>query len=1315
MAEAGGFSPPSSEMPVAPAAGAGSGPPSAWASSPGENPGTVPLEKKLSLRGDGGEAIDIQALRLPGPVQDLLMNLDMDNSGEVSAENLRDTLAVMQQLKKGLDVDGSGSVTHKEMQDGVQLLSDLMKGQKNNSAEMAYKHLPPCIQDVMQEWDADGSGHVGAGELAAAAAAYKKSQQEGRMMKKIICGLAVVILILMCSVFVLSYLAVEMAKEMRGSDDGTMATPTGAVVKVASSDFELAADGSMIIRGTVGTNATCPGGTCRRLGSAGGSSALKVASAESSRRLSSTLPDTTFKELKSLTLKDTSDHTLKITITSFQRLKLRTSKCGSVVHLNSPDGRITLDDYEMTADDKMQEYVKEAGMGALFENLAGSFGRRLSATDGMLEGFFNLLDDIEWQCESVELPSPEDMPQFYHAKIRVKHMHETPDTAHSYLFTDGTGHALDVAGVVEGADGKVYKTWEEDLIKSGSITAYMSQYAMRPFSKEVRVKRAGMELKMDVENGVGYRCLVQDAGATTMGAVTNAETESAPTMEFVGVVVEDGTVLRHWRMDTMPEPEGGFDDEDQAAAMVKAGMIPNKVDYFDVDTDPSGKFESGQPYRIRMYSDLPGSRVSTEKQYLSITELPVAYEMRGVLDSFGVSKVDTHCVTHEKVRGNATSEELADDASYLEATMRSDIDPFFSLPPPINPWSEMVNSVRYTYDKLVKASQSAPDSEEYRYAMKYEYWNDLLKVKANRDEIERGRQHVFVPDDLEAFLEDKHMDDPSAYNLTNGTNGTRRLRRRLQSSSGGRRLGVRTPGETDDHYHVLIEPHHYRERKGHLRPSAHARALAARRLDDDDDKPGWKFEVWVTPEYIDISIDIGKVSMEFVVNYCNINNPTNTNWGACQTGRFGAGDIVKLEAYANGEQTVWPWPTTKLNVGGLLVYDDTGGIGCQDTLKVFLQSEGARGKVLESRSGSFGLHNDKGGWQKWQLVSAKSHGLAGTQLDVRIQDHRGMYIQSHSNGQAKFTWNAGGWEKWRILGAGSGMVYFRSHRDWNKYLGVRETGPQPPALQCTVTLYERSDCSTSRRRAKTWSKTTTKTSGEEFRPGNEGRRRRRRNHDDWESAKLSKDCSLVEFFDEDDDTSGYEDNVLESPDSDGGEKCINFPSDLEEDCSGFKAWAKGFAPPDFVGDVVLVDGRNEMSKWRVFDECDCSHEDCKPCNGQGFGDAGCNFGEATLYGGLTFSKSIEIIFGIEAEFTTEIAAGAGFHNVHGSYLKEVYGKGILQISFVQMWLLLTFSPNDPWYNDYKEWTMCAKVGYEVDTWMYTYRDDMEIFCSDLSF
>jgi hypothetical protein len=88
--------------------------------------------------------------------------------------------------------------------------------------------------------------------------------------------------------------------------------------------------------------------------------------------------------------------------------------------------------------------------------------------------------------------------------------------------------------------------------------------------------------------------------------------------EFMGVEVDNGIVIRHWRMYTVGE------DNDNTTGgmmmnMVKAGMVPDVIDYFDVDTDPSGTFAPGQPYRIRMRSTVPGSKVWTEKQYLSIT------------------------------------------------------------------------------------------------------------------------------------------------------------------------------------------------------------------------------------------------------------------------------------------------------------------------------------------------------------------------------------------------------------------------------------------------------------------------------------------------------------------------------------------------------------------------------------------------------------------------------------------------------------------------------------------------------------------------
>jgi hypothetical protein len=43
-----------------------------------------------------------------------------------------------------------------------------------NSSELYYKHMPECIQGVMREWNADGSGKVSGGKLAVAAQAFEK-------------------------------------------------------------------------------------------------------------------------------------------------------------------------------------------------------------------------------------------------------------------------------------------------------------------------------------------------------------------------------------------------------------------------------------------------------------------------------------------------------------------------------------------------------------------------------------------------------------------------------------------------------------------------------------------------------------------------------------------------------------------------------------------------------------------------------------------------------------------------------------------------------------------------------------------------------------------------------------------------------------------------------------------------------------------------------------------------------------------------------------------------------------------------------------
>jgi len=850
----------------------------------------VPQRQKSEIITADGTSLDIEELNVPQTLKDLLKELDVDASGQVTEENINDSLKVFKQLKAGLDSDGSGQLTHQEMSDGVDLLTRLLKGKRENSTDMEYKHLPQCIQEVMGEWDADDNGKVSASELAAAAKAYQKIQKEGRLMRKIILGLAVVILILMVGIFVLSFAAAEAAKEMRGSTDGVMKTPGGAVVKLSSSDFEVAADGSLIIRGAAET-ATCPAGqTCRRLGAATGSGSLKVAQSETARRLSSTLPDQSFKELKSVTLKDKDGHSVKINIGNFQRVRLKSCKCGSIVNLCSEQGCITLDDYAMSADEKMESFLEAAGFGNLFEGqrLSG-FGRRLSSTDGMLEGFFNLLDDVEWACESVELPSPDAIPQFYHTKIQVRHLHETPSKAYSYLFADADGDALMLAGIVkEEGSGRLFKTWTEELVRVGALTAYQSQYAMSPFVKEVRVKRGDMQVRMEAVDKVGYRCSVEGVENKTIANAASAP----PKMEFMGIETLKGMVLRHWRAHTVDVD--GENTDPTLRAMVQAGMIPNVIDYFDVDTDPREAFQPGQPYKIIMQSTVEGAKVFTEKIYTEINPLPAALEMQGVLEMLNISALDTPCSLDEAVVNSTSARLLLDEVMYLTVTNRSIDAERSPAPPPSQPWAELPVNVKFNYDRIIQANSAERGSPQLKLAETSDYWNSILKHPENQDNL------------LAALPVDFDANSDESWNVT--TDGTRRL-------------GMITEMDEDGSYTVEITQDDLEASRVGRIPAEHE----SRRLAHDRRLGGtkWAFKVKVSSTTVDIKIDVGKAKLSFLVEYCHLYNPRSTNWAACQSGRKGSGSVVKFEGKGSGSQVLLPWPSVKADIKGELVYDDT--------------------------------------------------------------------------------------------------------------------------------------------------------------------------------------------------------------------------------------------------------------------------------------------------------------------------------------------------------------------------------------------------------
>eukprot|EP00439_Symbiodinium_sp_Y106_P030947 s5492_g3.t1 len=262
-------------------------------------------------------------------------------------------------------------------------------------------------------------------------------------------------------------------------------------------------------------------------------------------------------------------------------------------------------------------------------------------------------------------------------------------------------------------------------------------------------------------------------------------------------------------------------------------------------------------------------------------------------------------------------------------------------------------------------------------------------------------------------------------------------------------------------------------------------------------------------------------------------------------------------------------------------------------------------------------------------------GVLGSDARVWIKNTGGRWMQDNRGNARVTSGPPRGWEKFKVLDAGGGKVWLQSHN--GKYLGVEETSPQPSTLAA----------------------------GQEWRRF--GRRRWGTSNDEWRSARATGDCQMVEFYDEDEDVSGYEDNQYEF----GNFDCEDFKSDLDDDLGGLRITAKGPEPPEswalifvlpserreFEGNLVLYSWKDPRNaQWRLTKEDD--------------GSSIISFGDALLYGGACLNPQW------------------AKQNV------KVPRKTIFEITPAQIYLLLKFNPDEPWKTKYKKWKMYVGVGYD---------------------
>ena len=250
------------------------------------------------------------------------------------------------------------------------------------------------------------------------------------MFKKLAIGLALALVAVLFMNMGLTAAAIELSRDTRVSEGGTMQTTDGETVQVASSDMRIDANGALVMRSqeTPETNARRLQTTGVHSDAGGLNMAIGVRQQYQRRELSSTMPDTYFKELVWFELESPSGSTVALRVTSIVRVPRLSAACGSVLVLVTSLGRVTLDDTTLAFDHELGLLFTEAGFavqeadnaaGEVLAAVTGITGRRgRSLQRATMVGFFNAIDDVEWTCSTVTKPS---MPAVYSAQINVLH------------------------------------------------------------------------------------------------------------------------------------------------------------------------------------------------------------------------------------------------------------------------------------------------------------------------------------------------------------------------------------------------------------------------------------------------------------------------------------------------------------------------------------------------------------------------------------------------------------------------------------------------------------------------------------------------------------------------------------------------------------------------------------------------------------------------------------------------------------------------------------------------------------------------------
>jgi len=282
--------------------------------------------------------------------------------------------------------------------------------------------------------DKDGDGVVTKKELEQFVSGHHDVVREKELFKKAFFMLLIMLMGFSACIVALTFVVVEETKESHVDPDSDVmvSAETGNTVQCGSADF-VVEDGVLTLRNDVTRRLAESDNTFLDPSAA---NALATRNVYKKRQLQSTMPNKHFKDLEWLELESPSGSILTLKILSISRIPNNNARCGTYLKLGTANGIIVLDDDDIYYDDRVSVLFEEAGFNPLTEAetevssnstrrlLSPSFDsssgggktaeftriRRLQGLEFTLVGFFNLIDDAPWTCESVEKP---EMPTNY--------------------------------------------------------------------------------------------------------------------------------------------------------------------------------------------------------------------------------------------------------------------------------------------------------------------------------------------------------------------------------------------------------------------------------------------------------------------------------------------------------------------------------------------------------------------------------------------------------------------------------------------------------------------------------------------------------------------------------------------------------------------------------------------------------------------------------------------------------------------------------------------------------------------------------------